>query len=409
MATNYPATHATLHHRLRRVWFQVHLWIGVILALPVIVLGLSGTALVFSQELGRALAPQRYQVSGAPAALPASTYLAAARTALGDRARPSELRYPYKPGDPVTVTGRTGAPDNPMGFPGRGASSLTVWMEPRDAKVLDVADPRGGPVSFIHRLHGSLAITPKPGEGPGVGRLIVGWLGVALTVSSLTGLWLWWPRGAFGWGKLGRAFAWRRTPLVLDNLHHFVGFWLCLPLLLLSLTGMYIAFPTQSHALFGAPPPRSPQRQTMEMDGAAGRSRAHGDRRREGPDAPTGPAVGIDQAIAAATAGNPAAQVQVVTLPSRRQPAWKIEFADQRPSLLVDAATALVSPAPPEPVRSGDPISRWMRQTHEGEGYGEVWKWLTALTGLAPALLGVTGVILWWTKRQRRKAIARAA
>jgi uncharacterized iron-regulated membrane protein len=404
MTSDNPATQATVRHRLRRAWFQVHLWLGVILCIPVIVLGLSGSALVFSQELGRALAPQRYAVSGAPAALPVSAYLAAGKAALGDRAKPTEVRLPYKPGDPVTVTGRTGAANNPMAFPNRPPSSLTVWIEPKDARVLDVADPRGGPMSFVHRLHGSLAITPKPGEGPGVGRLIVGWLGVALAISSLTGLWLWWPRGLFSWGKLGRAFAWKRTPLVLDNLHHMVGFWIALPLLLLSLTGMYIAFPQQSHALFGAPPP-GPPRANADMEGGPAKGgtgdRHHGDHAAM-------PAIDADQAVAAALAANLGAKLQVLTLPRRKAPAWKVEFTDDRPAVLVDAENAAVTPAPTEPVRRGDPISRWMRQTHEGEGYGDLLRWLSALTGLAPAILGVTGVILWWTKRQRRKAIARA-
>jgi uncharacterized iron-regulated membrane protein len=405
MTSDNPATQATVRHRLRRAWFQVHLWLGVLLCIPVIVLGLSGSALVFSQELGRGLAPQRYAVSRAPAALPVSAYLAAGKAALGDRAKPTEVRLPYKPGDPVTVTGRTGAANNPMAFPNRPPSSLTVWIEPKDARVLDVADPRGGPMSFVHRLHGSLAITPKPGQGPGVGRLIVGWLGVALAISSLTGLWLWWPRGPFSFGKLGRAFAWKRTPLVLDNLHHMVGFWIALPLLLLSLTGTYIAFPQQSHALFGAPPPGRP-RANADMESGPAKDSA-GDRHHG--DHAAMPAIDADRAIAAVLAANPGAKLQVLTLPGRKAPAWKVEFTDDRPAVLVDAENAAVTPAPTEPVRRGDPISRWMRQTHEGEGYGDLWRWVAALTGLAPAILGVTGVILWWTKRQRRKAIAHTA
>src|SRR5712672_1092625 len=38
---------------MRRVFFQVHLWSGVILAAYVVVVGLTGSALVFRQELQR--------------------------------------------------------------------------------------------------------------------------------------------------------------------------------------------------------------------------------------------------------------------------------------------------------------------------------------------------------------------
>lgn len=402
----------SLAANLRKAWFQIHLWLGVALAVLVVPLGLSGSALVFSQELGRMVSPQRYAVSGQPAALPVSAYLERAQAAMGDRAKAFEVRLPAVPRDPVTVTGKTGAAANPMGFPNRAPSSLTVWLEPSDARVLDAADPRGGPISFIHRLHGSLAVTPAPGTGPGWGRLVVGWLGVALAASSLTGLWLWWPRGAFRWTKLGRAFAWRRSPSTVDNLHHMVGFWISLPLLLLSLTGMYIAFPAQSHALFGAPPPA--QRPAMNMsDNNAGRGahRGHG----QGPvgehdlaKTPETPQINIDQAVAAARAARPGQPVQVVTLPTRRDKAWKIDFGPGRPAVVVDAVSGAVSPAPPEP-RRGDPISNWMRQTHEGEGYGPVWKWIAFAAGLAPAVLAATGVVLWLTRRGRRRRLVRAA
>ncbi len=392
---------------LRKIWFQLHLWLGIGLVVLMIPLGLSGSALVFSQPLGRALAPQRYATSGAPADLPASAYLAAARQAFGERdnpveIRPLEVRLPMQPQDPVTVTGRSGS----AAGQGRPAASLTAWLDPRDARVLDVGDPRGGPMGLIHRLHGALAIPPAPGSGPGVGRLIVGWLGVAMAVSCLTGLWLWFPRGAMERGWWSRAFRWRRSPLFTDNLHHLVGFWLCLPLLLLSLTGVYIAFPQQSHALFGAPPPAVRMGDADRAGGGGGRP--PGERRsRDRGDAPT--PFSIDQAVAAALSARPGARAQVITLPSRRTPAWKIAFAGAEAPVLVDAASGAVTPAPPEPARGGDPISRWMRQTHEGEGLGPVWTWLSFAAGLAPTILGVTGVWLWLLKRRRRRLQIRTA
>ncbi|MDQ2878354.1 MAG: PepSY domain-containing protein, partial [Pseudomonadota bacterium] len=45
---------------LRRAWFQVHKWIGLILAILIIPLCLTGSALVWDQALDHALNPQRY-------------------------------------------------------------------------------------------------------------------------------------------------------------------------------------------------------------------------------------------------------------------------------------------------------------------------------------------------------------
>jgi uncharacterized iron-regulated membrane protein len=197
----------------------------------------------------------------------------------------------------------------------------------------------------------------------------------------------------------------------MDNLHHMVGFWISLPLLFLSLTGIYIAFPAQSHALFGLPAPPSPQQRMGEMDGGM-RDGAH---HPGGPGAhdghgPKRPSIDADQAVTAALAARPGHALQVLTLPTGKVRAYRVEFTDASPAVLVDAATAVVTAAPPERTRAtGDPFSRWVRQTHEGEALGPIWKWIAFATGFAPTLLAVTGIALWLMRRGRRARLAEAA
>ena len=76
---------------------------------------------------------------------------------------------------------------------------------------------------------------------------LVGWLGVAMLISSVTGLILWWPRGAFA--AIVQGLRWGRSASVFSNLHHMAGFWICVPLAVLSLSGAWIAFPQAMHAL----------------------------------------------------------------------------------------------------------------------------------------------------------------
>jgi uncharacterized iron-regulated membrane protein len=42
----------------------------------------------------------------------------------------------------------------------------------------------------------------------------------------------------------------------------------------------------------------------------------------------------------------------------------------------------------------------WMRPVHDGT-LGFVWRFLVFLSGLVPTLFIVTGLIMWWKKRQR--------
>nr|QQZ51863.1 PepSY domain-containing protein [Phenylobacterium glaciei] len=49
-------------------------------------------------------------------------------------------------------------------------------------------------------------------------------------------------------------------PSTLFNLHHLVGFWICLPLAVVSLTGVYIAFPRPAAPCSAFPNPGRPAR-----------------------------------------------------------------------------------------------------------------------------------------------------
>lgn len=373
--------------RLRRLWLDVHLWIGAGLLVVLIPLSVTGSILVWHDQLDRALYAQRYEISGPQASRPVLDYAQAAQAAFGDRARLTQVRLPQEPGDPVVAVGRLAGPPGPGGRP----RTLNAWIDPPTARVLDTAETAKGFSQVMHRLHGSLLIPPSGGPGPALGRQIVGWLGWAMFVSSATGLWLWWPRH----GGFLKGLRWRRGASTLFNLHHIVGFWICIPLAVLSLTGVYISFPQTSRALFGLPPP--PPR-------ASGRN------------APpiAQPQLTLAQAVAVAQAEAPGAAVTEVNVPTRgKEPAWRIllkapNAEGPKTVQIVDATGRVKTERRGEGAGQGggpDPFSRLVRQVHDGAGMGVVWQTVIFLGGLAPALLGVTGVVMWLRRRARRRAI----
>ena len=93
--------------------------------------------------------------------------------------RLSALRFD-KDGGPVVATATKAAEG--AGRPVR----TSLWLDPRDAALIDRASGNSGLVQVMHVLHGSLMV-------PGWGRTIVGWVGAFMFVSCLTGIWLWWP------------------------------------------------------------------------------------------------------------------------------------------------------------------------------------------------------------------------
>jgi uncharacterized iron-regulated membrane protein len=360
--------------RLRRLWLDVHLWLGVGLLVVIVPLSLSGAYLVWRDDVDRMAHPARYAVSGPGAGLPLSAYARAAGEAFAGRARLAQIRLPQAPGDPVTATGRLAGPPGPGGRP----RTLTVWLDPPTARVLDSADLSDSFGQRVHRLHGSLLI-------PGVGRKVVGWLGWAMFASCATGLWLWWPRGH----AVTRGLRWRRGSSKLFNLHHMLGFWICLPLAVLSLTGVYIAFPQAARALFGVAP---------SGGGGPGRFAAPLPNPRLAPDE------------AAARVLTPGVQLVSVTLPTRgKAPAWRIQVkppgAGAPLTVQVDDTTGRVKPARGE---RQDPLSRTMRRVHDGTGMGAAWRTVIFLGGLAPAVLALSGVVMWLRRRARRRALGGA-
>lgn len=364
--------------RLRRIWLNVHLWIGVGLLVALVPLGVTGSILVWHDPLDRALHAERYATSGPTVAKPVAAYAAAAEAAFQGQARLTQIRFPERAGDPVVAVGRLSGPAPK----GQRPRSLNAWIDPPTARVLDVAEPAAGFTLLMHRVHGTLLI-------PEIGRKVVGWLGWAMFVSTATGLWLWWPRG----GGVLKGLRWRRGPSTLSNLHHTVGFWICLPLAVLSLTGVYLSFPETSRAVFGipSPPPRPP--------GA-----------RFAPPIET-PRLTPAQAAALAQATLPGGELAELNTPTRgREPVWRVRLRGEdgppRTIEIVDA-TGAVKPSvrAASPGGGPDPLSRLMRRIHDGTDMGIVWQTVIFAAGLAPALLSATGVVMWLTRRARRRAL----
>ena len=370
--------------RWRRTWFQVHKWIGLILAILIIPLCLSGAALVWDGALDRAVNPARYALSGDTRLSP-DAYVAAATARLKPGERIAQLSLPDE-GGPVIVSAAGAGKQVRPGPPQR----TQIFLDPPTARVLDVS-AGGGLVRFLHILHGSLQI---PG---GWGRTIVGWIGVAMMLSAFTGLWLWWPTI----GSLKRAFRWGRHRNLDTNIHQTFGFWIALPLFVLSLTGAWISFPRFVGALSGQTAPRGPDRMAQARARPVAATRLT-------------VATAVDRATKL-TAGT----VRQVTWPTEKKPDWSVQVKPARGapvavSVADDSGVAALAPGPQGP--GGQ--SRLMRQIHEGSIGGPVWQVIVFLGGLLPAVLAITGVIMWWrargwkaqlAARQRRKPVPGSA
>lgn len=354
--------------RLRGLWFTVHKWLGLLLAAAIIPIALSGSALVWHDWLDDTLNPQRHAAGAAT--LPPSAYASAARLALAPDERLLSLRFPQGEGAVVVTAARTPQPG--VARPTR----TLLWLDPADARLLDRAGSNDGAVRFLHVLHGRLQIAS-------FGRELVGWVGVAMSISCLTGLWLWWPVS----GSLRRGFRWKRQNSTNANLHHQMGFWVLVPLFMLSVTGVWISFPS-AFGRFEAAAPRA------------------------GAPPATAPAqpltVTATTADAALAAAGPHATGALVSIawPTDQAPEWKIAYAREGSPAEVAVADASGEVTPPRPPRP-ETNARLMRRLHDGTGMGFAWQLIIFIGGIIPALLAITGIVMWLRSRGWKAKLAR--
>src|SRR5262245_46426038 len=209
---------------LRRASFQIHLWTGLAIGLYIVVLSVTGSALVYRRELDVWLATPRPTYDPNAHRLSKAELQAAAERAY--------------PGYTVTRVGERVTRRNP---------TVEIWVERGGDKKERLFNPYTGAdlgdsvtrgelaLVWIARLHDELLLD-RPG------RYWNGALSGIMTLLVFTGAIVWWP-GITRWRrslgvKLGGG--WKRVNW---DLHSAMGFWLFLFMLVWGISGIYLGIP----------------------------------------------------------------------------------------------------------------------------------------------------------------------
>jgi len=222
----------------RRLWLNVHLWIALVVACLLALLGLSGSLLVLRAPLlAWEVGPGALHLAAPPApdavyATP-EAWTAAARTAYPQFSQIYGALPPrsgFLPADNAIVFGSV------HGREGIGVAMIDPYTA--ESRVFFLFNDLW--LAKIVVLHRALLLPP-----PLAAPVMVG-CGVCLLISLVTGLWLWWPRGSAA-GRWRRALTLRRHSRGLlrwRELHNVAASWLFIPLALLTLSGLWLAAPS---------------------------------------------------------------------------------------------------------------------------------------------------------------------
>ncbi len=208
---------------LRRALFQIHLWCGIAIGLYVLMISVTGSVLVFSNELFRAATPA-----------PIISKSTAPRLT-DDQLKQAAMRV--YPGYRVVKIGRAIDPDE----------AVDVWLQRGHDIQRRLFDPRtgadlGGSVPTGIRLISRLLDLHDNLFAASAGRKVNAAGGLLTLVLALTGLVIWWP-GMKNWRRslsLHRGVGWKR---VIWDLHSMLGIWTFAFILIFAVSGIYLGMP----------------------------------------------------------------------------------------------------------------------------------------------------------------------
>lgn len=322
---------------LRKALFQIHLWSGIAIGLYVAVSSITGSAIVFRNEIYSTF-------SRGPTLV----------TPVGERMQAAQIEEAARRAYPQNAITFQSRPKNPT-------QAVEIWLERNNTKRQRLFDPYTGkdlgdaisPVILWTAWLGDLHINLL---AKNTGRVVNGIGAMLLTILCLTGAVVWWP-GARSWRRnlaINPRASWKRINW---DLHSAIGFWTFGLVFMWAITGIYVVFPEpfQKAVNYFAP---------------------------------------LDYYKLVGQIPSPQVFRLAVQPPA---PATIIRVADDPPP-------PPRRPRAPRRRSPGDKILGALYAAHFGNFGGWPIKALWVLLGLAPTLLFVTGVIMWWNRKLSKTA-----
>lgn len=382
-----PQGAAARRSRPKEIWLICHRWVGVIAGLPIALIGLSGSLILFAPLFLALQYGDLLDRTGTTVRQPTSPaeWVAAVRAANTDKLEIIAVSAPNSSpvaAETALVIGHTH--EGPDGHHHRVFS-----VNPDTGRLLGYYDFETAYAYIPVAIHTTLMI-------PMIGLDLVAVIGVILLFSSATGIYLWWPKpktwkAAFRFKMSARGLArW-------FSLHNVIGLYSAIAIFILSATGVWILKPewvepaiNTATPLRGAPPASL----IASKDACATSTTA-------------------ETALNLAIAHLPKSKLAYLVSPEEDRKFFEINFSnadswnvrDGDATVYVDPNCArIVDTIKGDSLSAGEAAKRATVPMHNGLMFGTIGQVFVFLAGLALPILYVSGLILWWRRRKQRRA-----
>jgi uncharacterized iron-regulated membrane protein len=370
--------------KLRKFTVLLHRYIGIVVGLILIVVGLTGSLLVFNTEIEQFMVTQKFgAVAPQEQRIPAEKILETAKAAIANR---PELKVtgmvPPKEATSPWQARAFGEPD----------SFAQVFVNPYTGQVMGVLDGKANIMQTILKLHYELLAGDT-------GMKIAGIAGLLMFVLGVTGLILW-P----GWRNLfsGLRIKWKAHPQRFNfDIHKVAGVVAATFLVFTGFTGFAwnfseVAYPAIYAATFST---ESKEPVSKVISGKN--------------------TIGLGEILQKADIALPGTTATWISIPNKPEEVFAIyrkfpqDIDDFSNSVYLDRYSGeVLKIANAQNSSLGDRVLNSFSTLHYGTFWGLPTRILYIFVGLAPLILLITGLNMYrlrkWGKAIRKEAIAQA-
>lgn len=368
---------------MRKILSKIHLWLSIPFGIIICIICLTGAILVFENEITAYIQQDLFKID------PPSNAKVLSPSELSDK-----VNQIYKGKAIVTTLSYSQASDKACSVILSDNARKTIVVNPYTGEIIGTAE-RPVFLAKVRYLHRYLLNPPAVKGEMSVGKFIIGCTALIMAVILITGFFIWIPRQMKSLKmrlSVQTNKGWRR--FWYDS-HVALGFYSCLLLLIMALTGLTWSFKWYSNAVYGL----FGESTAASSENKASNSKQDKDKKQESGHNTFNYTL-WNNAMADLTSAYPSYQ-EITLTASEAQIVTQNNATDKATFNPQDGHIAKIMRADES---SDSPSLKGLFYSLHTGTWGGIWsKILYFLAALIGFTLPLTGYYLWWKKRSARK------